>query len=225
MNLKSIGYCALAASALIWAAGPRSAWAQEDVDVNINTLSLAGETGSELFIELTGGGSDSGSGYNTATLSDFVLGGGTAGTVDTLSEIGNVTGDMGSGVSLNDQASPLNLFAQLLTPGSTLSFQMDLTTQDNTGPVPDGLFLFLYDPSGNALATSDPSDSNSLLAVTFNSPTAPSISAFTAPSGTSLVSITPVVSSVPEIDPSSALGALTLLAGGLAVLRGRRRII
>ena len=29
------------------------------------------------------------------------------------------------------------------------------------------------------------------------------------------------VLNVPEIDPSSAIGALTLLTGGLAVLRGR----
>lgn len=28
---------------------------------------------------------------------------------------------------------------------------------------------------------------------------------------------------VPEIDPSSAAGALALLAGGLAVIRGRRK--
>jgi len=31
------------------------------------------------------------------------------------------------------------------------------------------------------------------------------------------------VLSVPEIDPSSSIGALTLLTGGLAVLRGRRK--
>jgi len=30
-------------------------------------------------------------------------------------------------------------------------------------------------------------------------------------------------SQVPEIDPNSAMGALTLLGGGLVVLRGRRR--
>jgi len=28
----------------------------------------------------------------------------------------------------------------------------------------------------------------------------------------------------PEIDPASALAGLTMLAGGLAVLRGRRRV-
>jgi hypothetical protein len=32
----------------------------------------------------------------------------------------------------------------------------------------------------------------------------------------------PPVHKAPEIDPSSALAGLTLLAGGLAVLRGRR---
>jgi len=29
----------------------------------------------------------------------------------------------------------------------------------------------------------------------------------------------------PEVDPASAMAGLTLLAGGLAVLRGRRRVI
>jgi hypothetical protein len=31
------------------------------------------------------------------------------------------------------------------------------------------------------------------------------------------------VTAAPEIDPASAISALTLLAGGLAVIRGRRR--
>jgi hypothetical protein len=31
------------------------------------------------------------------------------------------------------------------------------------------------------------------------------------------------VTAAPEIDPASAISALTLLAGGLAVVRGRRR--
>ena len=32
----------------------------------------------------------------------------------------------------------------------------------------------------------------------------------------------PTPTAAPEIDPASALGAFTLLAGGLAVIRGRR---
>lgn len=34
----------------------------------------------------------------------------------------------------------------------------------------------------------------------------------------------PPLVSAPEIDPSSAMAGLTLMVGGLAVLRGRRRI-
>jgi hypothetical protein len=220
MSRNNIWYWTLAVSALI-GAGPGRVWAQEDVDVSINTSSLAGESGSELFVELTGGGSDSGVGYNTVTLSGFNLSGGTAGAVDPLSTFGNVTGNLTSTVSINDNASPFNLSAQFLTPGSQLSFDMDLTGNVNTGPVPDALFLFLYDPSGNPIATtSDPSGFDSLLAVNFNSAAAP-ISNY----DTALVSVAPVVtSSVPEIDPSSALSGLTLLAGALAMLRGRREI-
>lgn len=220
MNLKNLGHLAVIASALIWVGATGSAWAQEDVDVSIDTSSLAGDTGSELFLELTGGGGDSGVGYNTVTTSPFVLGGGTAGTVDTANALGNVSGDMNSGVSLDDNGTQLSLFGQFLTPGTTLSFQMDLTTNVNTGPTPDGLFLYLYDPNGNPIdSTSDPSGFDSLLAVTFNSST-PVVTNFDS----ALLSVTPAaVAAAPEIDPSSALGALTLLAGALAVLRGRRR--
>jgi hypothetical protein len=35
---------------------------------------------------------------------------------------------------------------------------------------------------------------------------------------------TPTPMRAPEIDPASAMAGLTMLAGGLAVLRGRRRI-
>ncbi len=217
---KSIGYGALAAMCLIWAAVPRSARAQADFDVNIDTSGLAGQSGSELFVELTGGGSDSGPGYNTATLGNFVLGGGSAGSVDAANEIGNVSGDIGSTVSINDQGSPLNLFAQFLTPGSDLSFQLNVTGNVNTGAVPDGLYAFLYDPSGNPIdTTSDPSGFDSLLAVNFTSAT-PTVSNY----DTNLVSVTAAsAAAAPEIDPSSAFGAVTLLAGILAVQRGRRR--
>ena len=37
------------------------------------------------------------------------------------------------------------------------------------------------------------------------------------------LTVTPAVTVAPEIDPASAASALTLLMGGLMVLRGRRR--
>ncbi len=218
MKRNSVGSVLAACAALVALGTTGHAWAQDDVDVTIDTASLEGEAGSELFIELTGGGSDSGVGYNTVTTSPFVLGGGTAGAVDTVYSTGNVSGDMTSGVSLNDDGSSFNLFGQYLTPGTDLSFELDLTTNANTGAVPDGLTLYLYDPSGNSIATtSDPSGFDSLLEVDFNTAGAPAISNY----DTALVSATPVAAA-PEIDPGSATGAATLLAGLLAMLCARR---
>lgn len=228
MKRKSTRCLMATASALVGAMAASYAWAQEDVNVSINTSSLAGDTGSELFIELTGGSGDSGVGYNTVTTSPFALGTGTAGAVDTANSFGNVSGDMSSGISLNDNGSPLSLFGEFLTPGTSLSFQLDMTTNVNIGAVPDGLYLFIYDPNGNPIATTqDPSGFDSLLAVNFNSPT-PVITTYPNVDGSQLTSVTPAgVVAAPEIDASSSIGALTLLAGLLLILRsvsqGRQR--
>jgi len=44
----------------------------------------------------------------------------------------------------------------------------------------------------------------------------------TGSSGTSKDATDPAPAAAPEIDPASAISAFTLLAGGLAVIRGRR---
>jgi hypothetical protein len=220
MNSRRAAQWAAVLAGVIAAAGASAGV----LDVSINTSSLAGQSGSEFFLELIGGGSDGGIGYNTVTTSPFALGGGTAGAVDTVDSFGNYSGSMTSmsGVSLNDNGSASNLFAQYLTPGSTLSFQMDLSTNVNTGMVPDGLFMFIYGP-GPAYAplatTSDPSGDDSLLEIEFNSPT-PAVTNY-APAG--VLTVTPVATAVPEADSLSAMSAGTLLLGALAALRGRRR--
>jgi len=199
------------------AAGP-GAWADEVVDVSVNTSSLQGQAGSEVFFELTDG-SGTGNGNNTATLSGFALGGGAVGAADPFSTFGGATGDMGSTVSIID-SSPDNQFGQLLTPGTALSFTLDLTTYVEPGPTPDGLFMFLVDPNGSSIAsTSDPSGFNSLFAVTFNS-TQPALTNFDS----SLVALKSAVpAAAPEIDPHSLMSGLTYLAACLAVLCARRR--
>jgi hypothetical protein len=207
------------ALALCLCGAERGAWADEIVDVSVNTSSLQGQAGSEVFFELTDG-SGTGNGNNTATMSSFALGGGAVGAVDPFSTFGGASGGMGSSVSITD-TSPDNQFAQLLTPGATLSFKLDLTTfVEPAGFAPDGLFMFMTDPNGNSIAsTSDPSGFNSLLAVTFNSAT-PSLTNFDS----SLVSITSgAPAAAPEMDPHSAMSGLIFLAGCLAVLLARRR--
>jgi hypothetical protein len=218
MNRSLIWSWVLGLTALLGSAAGTRALAQEDVDVSINTSSIAGETGSELYVDLIGGGSDTAGGYNSATLSAISLGGGTAGAIDTspFGTVGDASGSLTGSIALDDQDGSYNQFAEFLTPGSQLSFQLDLSGTTNTsGSIPDELSLYLYDQNGFPLPSSDPL--GSLMQVTFNT-SSPSVSN-NAPA---LLSVSSVVAAAPEIDPSSALAALTLLAGGLMILRGRR---
>lgn len=90
------------------------------------------------------------------------------------------------------------------------SFTMDGVTFTSTGPLlPTGTDnTFLFSASGALLGalTLDPNSGDTIL-------TAGVPSGWTESGGTV---------SAPEIDPSTAIAALSLLAGGLAILRGRR---
>jgi hypothetical protein len=216
MNGQKYRYRPMALALCLCGAGSVG-WADDILNVSVNTSSLEGQANSEVFVELVDG-SGTGNGNNTATMNGFSLGGGAVGAVDPFNTFGGASGSMSSTVSMTD-SSPDNQFAQLLTPGATLSFNLDLTTFVEPGPIPDGLFMFFTDPNGNSIATtSDPSGFNSLFAVTFNS-AQPAVLNYDS----KLVSVTSSApAAAPEIDPASALGAFTLLAGFLAVLRGRR---
>jgi len=120
--------------------------------------------------------------------------------------------NLNSAVSLKD-SSFLNLFGQFLTPGTSLSFTLDLTTNVDAGSTPDQFSMFIYDPTGSPIATTtDPTSLNSLLAINIDS-TSPTLNNYDS----SLVT----VSSVPEPNP------LLLLVSGLAslgLLRRRARL-
>jgi hypothetical protein len=198
---------------------PPAAHADEILDVNINTSSLQGQAGSELYFVLTDG-SGLGDGNNTATMNGFSLGGGTAGAVDPFSTFGGVTGDMGTAVSMTDNSGTgVNEFGQLFSPGTNLAFTLDVTGNVD-GAIPDGMFAYLSDPNGNFLPTSDPSGQNSLFAITFDSAT-PAVTNYDS----ALLSIaSPAVGSVPEPDSASVMAAgLVLLGGWLGLARTRRR--
>lgn len=140
-------------------------------------------------------GNDIGDANNTIALTDFSFGGGSPGTV--ISTIGGASGNLSSTVSLED-TSFFNLFASSFTPGRTLSFELNLTTNVDA-PTPDQLSLVLLQGNGLPLHTTDPSGVNSLLTVAVNS-VQPSVVTFSV--------VTP--------EPSS----LVLLATGLAVILG-----
>lgn len=211
----------LALCAAVLSGFPAVARAGVILNININTSSLQGQAGSELYFVMTDG-SGLGDGNNTATMSGFSLGGGTAGAVDLLGTFGGASGDMGTAVSMTDSSvTGVNEFGQLFTPGTNLAFTLD-ATGNLDGPIPDGLFAYLSDPNGNFLLTSDPSGQNSLFAITFDSAT-PAVANYDS----ALLSIaSPTVGSVPEPGSASTMAAgLALLGGWLAVARKRRRPI
>jgi hypothetical protein len=197
-------------AALFLALGQRSAFADGvSATITVDTSSLVGITGqSEVFFVLTDGNAPT-PGTNTATLSDFSFGtGGAGGAVDTANTFGDVT----AGLNLADGATMLddqftNVFAGFFTAGNQLTFDLTLTANLMTGvTAPDEFALFIVDPNGNPLPSSDPDGSGSLLTVTIDSAN-PAVETYTD-------AVTVTSNTVPAPEPS----ALLLLAAGLAAL-------
>jgi hypothetical protein len=223
----SVCFAAIAGIAALCVHAP--ARAQTDYDVTFNTASLAA-TGAILTFDLIAGG---GTQSNSVMISDFSSDGTlVSGGVNS----GSVTGSLSGGATLSaSSASFFNELQQGMTLGNTISFQVDATTNaPSSGSLPDTLSIFLLNPRAPNLpsltTTGDPTGADSLLTLQIGStgdncgegnalicsyrgsgpPVPVTYAAVTAPT------------TVPEIDASTALSALTLLMGGLAVLRGRR---
>ena len=196
MTTKTLLRMAVALATLL-AFGQRGVFADDIVDLTVNTSSLGGGS-SEVFFFLTG------TGGNTATLSGILLGGGSAGAVDLTNTTGTGTNPgngLTSGVSLNDTTNFLNVFAQSFGAGSSLTFVLDLTT-NVVSPNPDQFSFAILDPNGNAIPTSDPTGFDNLMTINLDS-TTPTTNIYS-----DLVSVT---SPTAAPEPS----ALFLLASGL----------
>jgi hypothetical protein len=196
--------------------------AQSDYDVTINTSSLAATGATLTFDFLAGGGAQS----NTATISGFSTDGTlVSGGVNS----GSVSGMLPGAATLTN-ASFFNELQQGMTLGSTISFQVDLTTNAPTGgSLPDTFSVFLLDPTASysLTSTNDPTGSNSLATVQIDGSSTGVVGVYGGSGPLVPVTVSAVTggggtTQAPEIDPSSATSALTLLLGGLAVLRGRR---
>ncbi len=199
-----------ALAALFLALGQRSAFADGvSATVTVDTSSLVGITGqSEIFFVLTDGNAPT-PGTNTATLGNFSFGtGGAGGAVDT----GNTFGDVTTGLNLADGATLLDdqftdVFAGFFTAGNQLTFDLTLTANLATGaPAPDEFALFILDPNGNPLPSTDPDGSGSLVTVTIDSAN-PTVDTYTD-------AVTVMSNTVPAPEPSTPL----LLVVGLAAL-------
>jgi hypothetical protein len=188
--------------------------------VSLDTSAISGAADYALGFSFQDG-SLTGDNNNTVTLSNFAFGGGSAGGSPVL--VGGASGDISSTATLSDTDFS-NLLVEGFTPGASLSFRIDLTTNVDAGGIPD-FFGFSILLNGISLPTQDDTLGDNLLYFNIDSvnPT-PAAWATTAESPATLdaptVALAPPPGSLPEP------GGLLLLTAGLASLLmfARRRL-
>lgn len=213
--ILSIGFAVLAAA---------TCKADAIYDVSLDTSGLIGNANAPfaLDFQLTSGDTTSGV-VNTATLSLFTFGGGgNAGTGNPFAKSGNITGDLGSTVTLNTSGGTFfTEFSQYFTPGSLLTFQLDLTNNPQPGGTPDEFTFQLIDNTLGEISTTDPSGSNSLVIIDLTGgPLAPAINTTNGDDVTTTPQVSSATSAVPE--PSAFWLIALMLSLGVTLFAHRR---
>jgi hypothetical protein len=223
---------AVVATLLVLTAG--TAHADLILDVTLNTTPLATASAAAPFslaFQLVQGSQPN---NNTAIISDFLYGaGGSAdsGCPAVLSPciFGGASGDISSSVSLNT-SSAFNALVETFTPGSSLSFLVDLTTNVDAGGTPDAFAFSILDGSGGSIPTLDPSGADTLLTINVDSANPAILTYATDPSrntlggtGPSITMDAPTANSVPEPGTLGLLAAGIFWGGVLQFLASRLR--
>lgn len=153
---------------------------------------------------------------NTATVSNFDFGGGSA--VGSATQFGGAAGDIGASLTFDNSSAFQELF-QAFTPGNSLSFDISLS-QNVDGITPDAFAFAILD---NALANI-PTDSafgdDTLLHADITTTDPLSVAQLNLSSGADEFSSVTLVA-IPE--PNFAFGALLLVAFCGYEMLGRRR--
>ena len=192
--------------------------------VTVNTNVISGLAGYAIaFSFQDGSGLVPGDSNNTATLSNFNFGGGSSAGSPVL--VRGATGSLGGGVVLTDSDFS-NLFVQGFTPGSSLSFALDLTTIVDGSGTPDFFgfsILFNDGVNTNPLPTLDDLGGDNLLYVNIDSAN-PAAAVFATAAGSQVALDAPGLSAPPPPGPGPGQlpepGSLPLLLVGLAGLFG-----
>jgi hypothetical protein len=135
-----------------------SARADYIVNVTLDTSVLAsnnpGQGSFAVDFQLNDGSGAGGDGNNTATITNFNLNGGSL-TSGTDSSSGGASGNLGGTLAITDN-SFFNDFNQTFTPGSSLSFTVDLTTNFSSAEAsnfPDQFSFTVYSNGGTNTAS------------------------------------------------------------------------
>ncbi len=113
--------------------------------VDVNTAALIGNPSGPFSVDFQfNDGSGLGDGNNTGTVGNFTYGGG--GASGSATQLGGASGDLYSGVVLTD-TTPFNELFQGFTAGTTLGFDVTLTTNVDPGSTPDAFSFAILDGS------------------------------------------------------------------------------
>jgi len=121
-------------------------------NVFLDTTSLAGNSAAPFSLEFgLADGSGTGDGNNAVVLSNFHFGTGSASGSALLG--GGASGDLSTSVVLTDTDAISNYFVQGFSPGNSLSFQLQLSTNLESGGLPDTFFFAILDNTFSPLPT------------------------------------------------------------------------
>ncbi len=190
----------------------------DTISLSLNTAPLTGSVAGPFFIDFQFvDGSGIGDANNTVNIGDFVFGGG--GVVGLPELTGGAAGSLSSQVSMTD-SSFFNEFTQEFTGGSSLSFQLNLTTNVDAQGVPDEFSFAILDNTGVELPTQGLAvvGSDVFLDLNIDSATNPSIQTFAsdiarspAAGGPPIEIASPTITMGPTAVPEPSALALTAL--------------
>lgn len=202
------------------------AYANAVFAVSLNTSPLVGSLSAPfaVFFQLTdGSGLSPGDGNNTATISNFAFGGGSAAGCPLHCLVtGGASGDMTGTVTVRDDGLiMLNSFTETFTAGTTLSFQVDLTTNVDPGGTPDAFAFSLLDKNGNPIPTEDPLGADTLLSIDIDSEKPIILTYGSVPGGNIALDAPSIGAPQPPVPPDGQVpepGSLVLAGTGLLAL-------
>lgn len=196
-------------------------WARAGIvfNVTLDTAPLVGHPSGPFQIDFQFNDGD-GVANNSAVIDQFAFGGGSA--TGNPATTGGASGSLSTQVNLAD-SSFFNDFIEGFTPGSTLSFRVNLST-NFAGGTPDQFSFAILDSNGFEIPTSDPLFTNTLIRIDLDSAN-PTVQSFVPDPQSFPGATAPVIAfGQPNGNPVPLPPALLLaLPLGLLVVNAARR--